>query len=98
MRQLTLLYGALVVLTLSIASLLIGTIDIVVAMACGFGADLYVIFLSRQKEKMFVGSRFAPLMLVAVVPAVTSCCSVFLWLLRLKPLGSSLSNSNHNWL
>ena len=86
MRQLTLLYGALVVLTLSIASLLIGTIDIVVAMACGFGADLYVIFLSRQKEKMFVGSRFAPLMLVAVVPAVMSVVLFFFGFLGSSPI------------
>jgi poly-beta-1,6-N-acetyl-D-glucosamine synthase len=85
-RQLTLLYGALVVLTLSIASLLIGTIDIVVAMACGFGADLYVIFLSRQKEKMFVGSRFAPLMLVAVVPAVMSVVLFFFGFLGSSPI------------
>ena len=86
MRQLTLLYGALVVLTLSIASLLIGTIDIVVAMACGFGADLYVIFLSRQKEKMFVGSRFAPLMLVAVVPAVMCVALFFFGFLGSSPI------------
>ncbi len=77
MRQLTLVYGALVVLTLSIACILIGTVDILVAMACGFGADVYVIFLSKQKKKMFVGSRFAPLMLVAVVPAVASAVMFF---------------------
>ena len=55
MRRLTLLYGALVVVTLSVACLLIGTIDILIAMACGFGADVYVILLARQKKKMFVG-------------------------------------------
>lgn len=78
MRRLTIFYGALVVITLSIASLLIGTIDILVAMACAFGADAYVIGLSRQKKKMFVGSRFAPLLMVAVVPAAASIALFFL--------------------
>jgi len=76
MRRLTLLYGALVVVTLSVACLLIGTIDILIAMACGFGADVYVILLARQKKKMFVGSRFAPLLLVAVVP-IAACAALF---------------------
>lgn len=66
------------VLTLTIATLLIGTVDILIAMACAFGADIYVIMLSRQKEKMFVGSRFAPLFLVAVVPVCASVAMFFL--------------------
>ncbi len=65
------------VVTLSIASLLIGTVDILIAMACAFGADVYVILLSKQKKKMFVGSRFAPLLLIAVVPSVTSIALFF---------------------
>jgi poly-beta-1,6 N-acetyl-D-glucosamine synthase len=88
-RRLTLLYGALVVITLSFASLLIGTIDILVAMACAFGADGYVILLSRQKKKMFVGSRFAPLMLVAVVPATASIILFLLGYLGTNPLDAA---------
>ncbi len=77
MRQLTILYGALIVVTLTIACLLIGTIDILVAMACGFSADLYVILLARRKKAAFASGRFAPLMLVAVVPAVASVALFF---------------------
>jgi biofilm PGA synthesis N-glycosyltransferase PgaC len=88
-QRLTILYGALVVVTLSIASLLIGTIDIIIAMACAFGADLYVILLSKQKEKMFVGSRFAPLLLVAVVPATLSIALFFLGYLGTNPLDAA---------
>ncbi|MCW3998819.1 MAG: glycosyltransferase [Candidatus Bathyarchaeota archaeon] len=77
MQRQTVLYGALVVVTLSVASLLIGTIDIVVAMACALGADLYVIGLSKQKQRHFVGSRFAPLLLVAVIPACASAVLYF---------------------
>jgi len=77
MRRLTILYGALIVVTLSIACLLIGTVDILIAMACGLGADGYVLYLSRQKKKMFVGGRFAPLMLVGIVPAVASVVMFF---------------------
>jgi biofilm PGA synthesis N-glycosyltransferase PgaC len=88
-RQLTIFYGALVVITLSIASLLIGTIDILVAMVCAFGADAYVIGLSRQKKKKFVGSRFAPLLLVAVVPAVTSVVLFFFGYLGSNTLEAS---------
>ena len=34
------LYGALIVDTLSLVCLLIGTVDILIAMVCGFGANL----------------------------------------------------------
>jgi len=78
LRQLTYLYGALIVVTLSLVCLLIGTVDILIAMVCGFGANLYVVILYRQKKTMFVGSRFAPLMLVAVMPAVASIAMFFL--------------------
>jgi hypothetical protein len=72
MRRLTIVYGALIVITLSIACFLIGTFDILVAMACGLGADVYVLHLANQKKKMFVGGRFAPIMLIGVIPIVAS--------------------------
>ncbi len=78
MRRLTLLYGVLVVFTLSVASLLVGTLDVVLAMACAFGADVYVVLLARQRKKMYASGRFAPLLLVAVVPAVVSFALFFL--------------------
>jgi Glycosyltransferases, probably involved in cell wall biogenesis len=72
MRRLTIFYGALIVITLSAACFLIGTFDILVAMLCGIGADVYVLYLAKQKKKMFVGGRFAPIMLIGVVPIVAS--------------------------
>ncbi len=78
MQRLTIFYGVLVVFTLSFASLLIGTIDIILAMGCAFGADAYVIMLSKQKKTMYVGSRFTPLLLVAFLPIATSLALFFL--------------------
>ena len=72
MRRLTLFYGVLVVITLSITCVFIGTFDILVAMACGFGADVYVLYLAKQRKKMFVGSRLAPIMLTGIVPVIAS--------------------------
>jgi poly-beta-1,6 N-acetyl-D-glucosamine synthase len=85
MPKSTFLYGTLVVVTLTIVSLLIGTIDMYIAVSCALAADIYVILLSRKKRfESTSGSRFAPLMLVAVIPA---CISTLLFLLGY--LGSS---------
>ncbi len=81
MRQLTVVYGFLVVATLTVVSLLLGTIDIYIAVSCAFAADVYVISLSRKKKKKLgkgPGSRFAPLMFVAVVPICVSA-ALFFW-------------------
>lgn len=72
MRRLTIFYGVLIIATLSVACILIGTIDVLIAMACGFGADLYVLYLAKQKKKMFVGGRLAPIMLIGIIPLVAS--------------------------
>lgn len=77
MRRLTLFYGVLVVITLSVTCLFIGTLDILVAMACGFGADVYVLYLAKQRKKMFVGSRLAPLMLIIFIPILVSVLMYF---------------------
>lgn len=72
MRRLTIFYGALIVITLSLACFLIGTFDILVAMCCGLGADVYVLHLAKQKKKMFVGGKLAPIMLIGIIPVVAS--------------------------
>ncbi len=77
MRSLTLTLGILVVVTLTISALLIGTLDIYIAIACAFAADIYVIFLSRQDPKKAGGSSIAPLMLVALVPPSVSIVLFF---------------------
>ena len=78
MRRQTIAYGVLVVAILTVASLLIGTLDIYLAVACAFAADMYVVYISRHKNKQFAGSRFAPLMLVAVAPAF-ACVALFFY-------------------
>ncbi len=79
MQRLTLVFGALVIVTLTVASLLLGTVDIYVAVACAAAADIYVVALSRKKKPQAnVGSPFAPLMLVAVVPVLASIALFFL--------------------
>ena len=86
MQRPTFVFGALVIVTLTIASLLLGTADIYVSVGCAFAADVYVIGLSRKKKNNSqFGSPFAPLMLVGVVPV---CASIMLFFLGY--LGSSL--------
>lgn len=86
MRRLTIFYGALIVITLSIACFLIGTIDLLVAMACGLGADVYVLHLAKQKKKMFVGGRLAPIMLIGIIPVVASIFMYFFGYLGSNPI------------
>ncbi|MCW4018489.1 MAG: glycosyltransferase [Candidatus Bathyarchaeota archaeon] len=79
MQKQTIVYGLLVVVTLTIVSLVIGTIDMYIAVSCALVADIYVILLSRKKRfAKTTGSRIAPLMLVAVVPAVI-CGVLYFW-------------------
>ena len=87
MRRLTLILGLLVVVALTISALLIGTLDIYIAVSCAFIADVYVVLLSRQGKKKSGASHssIAPLMLVAIVPA---CISLALFLYGL--IGSPL--------
>lgn len=78
MRRITIVYGVLVVATLAVVSLFIGTVDIYIAIACACAADAYVVLLSSRKRRKFLssGCRFAPLLLVAVAPA---CASILLF-------------------
>jgi len=59
---------------------MIGTLDIYVAVATAIIADLYVLFLYRQKVKKAVSKRrrgAAPLMFIAIVPAFASILLYF---------------------
>lgn len=79
MRWLTLILGILTVATLTAVAVLIGTLDIYLAISCALVADIYVLLLSRKNEKKDEGSTgsFAPLMFVAVVPACISLVLFF---------------------
>ena len=76
MRRLTIVYGVSVILALTAVSLIIGTVDIYIAVVCALAGDVYVVFLATQRAKNS-GSPFAPLLLVAVVPTCASVVFLF---------------------
>lgn len=80
MRRLTITLGVLIVVALTLTAVMIGTIDIYVAVACAFAADLYVALLSKHsgKQSLGSGSHVAPLFFVALVPPCVSV-PLFLW-------------------
>ncbi len=72
--------GALIIIALLLTAYMIGTLDIYVAVATAIIADLYVLFLYRQKVKKAVSKRrrgAAPLMLITVMPAFASILLFF---------------------
>ncbi len=79
MGNLALVYGGLVVAILTVISLLIGTIDIYISISCALVADIYVVWLAKKQRKFpkASGSRFAPLLFVAVIPAAVSVALFF---------------------
>lgn len=80
MRRSTIALGILIVVALTFTAVMIGTVDIYVAVACAAAADLYIVLLSRRDRKKASGSgsRVAPLILVAMVPPILSVILFFL--------------------
>jgi biofilm PGA synthesis N-glycosyltransferase PgaC len=74
-----LILGILVVISLTATAFMIGTLDVYIAVFCAFGADMYVLLLSKKKEKNVKGSLggLAPLLLVAMVPVYVSIVLFF---------------------
>ncbi len=74
------IFGALIIIALIVTAYMIGTLDIYIAVATAVVADLYVLFLYKQKTKKIASKKrrgAAPLMLVAIVPAFTTVLLFF---------------------
>ena len=77
-RRLTLALGLLVVASLTLTAIMIGTIDTYLAVGCASIANVYILLLTKRTRKQTSGAHgIAPLMLVAIAPACISTALFF---------------------